>query len=86
MNFSQFGLTNSIVSGVESVDLRIMSILHINIIRKNQYVFQFLRVKITPSKTSDSIPKFPPECTMVNMLLHRCCAAQIDSSRRIPSF
>ena len=32
MTFSQFGLTNSIVSGVESVDLRVMSILHIHII------------------------------------------------------
>ena len=29
MNFGQFGLTNSIVSGVESVDFRIMSILYI---------------------------------------------------------
>ena len=30
-----------------------------------------------------SIPKFPPERTMVNVLLHWCCAAQINSSHKI---
>ena len=30
-----------------------------------------------------SILKFPPERTMVNALLHRCCAARIGSSRKI---
>ena len=24
------------------------------------------------------IPQFPPECIIVNVLLHRCCAAQIN--------
>ena len=38
MNFNQFGLTNSIDSGVESVDLRIMSILHIIVTCRNQYM------------------------------------------------
>ena len=47
-------------------------------------------LKITPQTSPEtyylprySIPKFSPESTMVNVLLHRCCAARIDSSRKI---
>ena len=47
-------------------------------------------LKFTPQTSPEiyyllrySIPKFLPERTMINVLLHRCCAARIDSSRKI---
>ena len=45
MNFNQFGMTNSIVSGVEDVEVRIMSILHSQ-----------LHVGICISRVTDLIP------------------------------
>ena len=35
MNYNQFDMENSIGNGVEGVDVRIMSILHNDVIRKN---------------------------------------------------
>ena len=51
MKFNQFGMTKSIVSGVNGVDVRNVSILHEIVVRRNQYLFQFFHVKITPSIT-----------------------------------
>ena len=39
MDFNQFGMTNSIVSGVEDVEVHIIFILHSHVIRRNKYVF-----------------------------------------------
>ena len=51
MNFNQFGMTNSIVSGLEDVGVRIMSILHSHVTRRKWYIFSFLLLEITHSKT-----------------------------------
>ena len=50
MNFNQFGMTNFIVSGVEDVEICIMSILYSHVCCRNQYVIQFLCVEITSRK------------------------------------
>ena len=51
MNFNQFGMANFIVNEVDDVDVCIMSIFHSHIIHRNQYMFSFLHVEITLSKT-----------------------------------
>ena len=38
MNFNQFGMTNSIVSGVENVEVHIISILIIHVMRTQEVV------------------------------------------------
>ena len=124
MNLNQFGMTKSIFSGVDGVDVRIISILHDRIVCKQDLVYvliplrrnhtqqngceeviESLRtldngichaklIKIYPSNTSRnllqqsprySIPKFLSERTMVNVLLHQCCAEQIDLSCQMRS-
>ena len=45
MNFNQFGMTNSIVSEVEYVYVRIMSILHNHIIRRNYIVYVLIPMR-----------------------------------------
>ena len=53
MDFNQFGVASSIVSGVENVDVCIMSILHSHVIHRNEYILYVMPTRINHTYQND---------------------------------